>query len=79
MKRTHVLALGLATVLMATAANAAPADREEVQAQRDQQVQAPRERPDEVQAPRGQEPVQAPRGQEPVQAPRGQELQSPNR
>ena len=55
MKRTQALAIGLATVLMTTAAHAAP-DREEAQAPRS----------DEVQAPRGQE-VQAPRGQHDLQ------------
>jgi hypothetical protein len=67
MKRTQALAIGLATVLMTTAAHAAP-DRENVQAPRGQDVQAPRGQ--DVQAPRGQD-VQAPRGQD-VQAPRGQ-------
>jgi hypothetical protein len=41
MKRTQALAIGLATVLMTTAAHAAP-DRENVQAPRGQDVQAPR-------------------------------------
>ena len=63
MKRTQALAIGLATVLMTTAAHAAP-DREEVQAPRGQEVQAPRGQ--DVQAPRGQD-VQAPRGQHDVQ------------
>ena len=67
MNRTQALAIGLATVLMTTAAHAAP-DREEVQAPRGQDVQAPRG--EDVQAPRSQD-VQAPRGQD-VQAPRGQ-------
>jgi len=71
MNRTHALAIALATVLMTTAANAAPPDRDEVQAPRGQEeIQAPRGQ--EVQAPRGQE-VQAPRGQEEIQAPRSQE------
>ena len=39
------------------------------------EVQAPRA--DEIQAPRGQDPVQAPRGQDPVQAPRSDEIQAP--
>jgi len=64
MKRTQALAIGLATVLMTTAAHAARPDREEVQAPRGQDVQAPRS--DEVQAPRGQD-VQAPRGRHDVQ------------
>ncbi len=55
MKRTQAIAIGLATVLMTTAAHAAP-DREDVQAPRS----------DEVQAPRGQD-VQASRGQHDVQ------------
>ena len=63
MKRTQALAIGLATVLMTTAAHAAP-DREEVQAPRGQDVQAPRGQ--DVQAPRGQD-VQAPRGRHDVQ------------
>ena len=64
MKRTQALAIGLATVLMTTAAHAARPDREEVQAPRGQDVQAPRS--DEVQAPRDQD-VQAPRGRHDVQ------------
>jgi hypothetical protein len=76
MKRTQAIAIGLATVLMTTAAHAARPDREDVQAPRSDEVQAPRgqdmqaPRSDEVQAPRGQD-VQAPRSDE-VQAPRGQ-------
>ena len=42
MKRTHAIAIGLATVLMTTAAHAARPDREEAQAPRGQEVQAPR-------------------------------------
>jgi hypothetical protein len=53
MKRTHGIAIALATVLMATVANAASSDHREVQAPRSQ---------DDVQAPRGQDQVQAPRG-----------------
>jgi hypothetical protein len=64
MKRTQAIAIGLATVLMTTAAHAAGPDREDVQAPRGQDVQAPRS--DEVQAPRGQD-VQAPRGRHDVQ------------
>ncbi len=55
MKRTQAIAIGLATVLMTTAAHAAP-DREEVQAPRGQDVQASRGQ--DVQAPRGQHDVQ---------------------
>ena len=36
MKRTHAIAIGLATVLMTTAAHAARPDREEAQAPRGQ-------------------------------------------
>jgi hypothetical protein len=57
MNRTTAIAIGLATVLMATAA---------ANAQRPEEVQAPRSQ--DVQAPRGQD-VQAPRSQD-VQAPR---------
>jgi hypothetical protein len=64
MKRTQAIAIGLATVLMTTAAHAARPDRDDVQASRSNEVQAPRS--DEVQAPRGQD-VQAPRGQHAVQ------------
>ena len=46
MKRTQAIAIGLATVLMTTAAHAARPDREEVQAPRGQDVQAPRGRHD---------------------------------
>ena len=43
MKRIHALALGLATVLMATAAHAAPPPPDEIQAPRGQdKVEAPR-------------------------------------
>lgn len=67
MKRTTALAIAMATVLTATAANAEQ-PRGEIQAPRGQEVQAPRGQ--NVEAPRGQD-VQAPRGQD-VQAPRGQ-------
>jgi hypothetical protein len=67
MRRTNALAITLATVLMATAANAGGPPRDVIQAPRGQ----------ETQAPRGQE-TQAPRGQE-TQAPRGQEEQAPRR
>src|SRR3989304_786191 len=49
--------------------------RQDVQAPRSQDVQAPRGKQD-VQAPRGQD-VQAPRGKQDVQAPRGQDVQAP--
>lgn len=69
MNRIYALALGLASVLMATAANASPPP-DEIQAPRGQEdVQAPRGQ-DEVQAPRGQDQTQAPRGQDQVEAPR---------
>jgi len=55
---TNALAITLAA-LMATAASAAPPTREQIQASRDHDVQAPRGQA-EIQAPRGDEP-QAPR------------------
>jgi hypothetical protein len=61
MNRMYALAIGLAAVLMATAANAAPPPLDEIQAPRGQE---------EVQAPRGQDQTQAPRGQDQVEAPR---------
>jgi hypothetical protein len=73
MKRIQAIAIGLATVLMTTAAHAARPDRENVQAPRSEDVQAPRS--NEVQAPRSDE-VQAPRSDE-VQAPRGEDVQAP--
>jgi hypothetical protein len=70
MNRMNAVALGLAAVLMTTAANAAPPPLDEVQAPRGQEdVQAPRSQ-DDVQAPRGQDQTQAPRGQDDVNAPR---------
>jgi hypothetical protein len=42
MKRTNALVVALATVMMTTAANAEQASREEIQAPRGQDVQAPR-------------------------------------
>lgn len=61
MNRKYALAIGVAAVLMTTAANAAPARIDEVQAPRGQEdVQAPRAQ-DEIQAPRGQDEIQAPR------------------
>jgi hypothetical protein len=70
MNRMNAVALGLAAVLMTTAANAAPPPLDEVQAPRGQEdVQAPRSQ-DDVQAPRGQDQTQAPRGQDDVNVPR---------
>jgi len=64
MKRTNALAIALATMLMATAAHAEQPPRDDTQAPRAQDVQAPRDRQDEIQAPRGQDEIQAPRGQD---------------
>ena len=71
MTRTIAIAIALATVLMSTAAYATSAPpRDEMQAPRGQDVQAPRDQ-DEIQAPRGQD-LNAPRDrQDDVQAPRG--------
>ena len=52
MNRMNAVALGLAAVLMTTAANAAPPPVDEVQAPRGQE---------DVQAPRSQDDVNAPR------------------
>jgi hypothetical protein len=52
MNRMYALALGLAAVVMASAANAAPPPVDETQAPRGQE---------DVQAPRCQDEVQAPR------------------
>jgi hypothetical protein len=60
MKRMNAFAIALATVLMATAANAERPPRDHGQAPRGQDLQAPRDRQDETQAPRGQE-AQSPR------------------
>jgi hypothetical protein len=49
MNRTYPLAIALASVLTATAANATPRG-DEIQAPRDQEIQAPRDQ--DVQAPR---------------------------
>jgi hypothetical protein len=49
MNRTYALAIALASVLTATAANATPRG-DEIQAPRDQEIQAPRDQ--DVQAPR---------------------------
>jgi hypothetical protein len=52
MKRMSAFALALTAVLAAGVVNAAPPPPDEIQAPRDQEVQAPRGQ-DEVQAPRG--------------------------
>ena len=57
MKRTHAVAIGVVTMLMTTVAHAGRPDREEVQAPRGQEVQAPRDQ-DEIQAPRGQDRIE---------------------
>ena len=77
MTRMIAVAVALATVLMSTAAYATSVSpRDEGQAPRGQDVQAPRDQ-DEIQAPRGQD-VQAPRDrQDEVQAPRGSTVVSP--
>ena len=74
MKRMNAVAIALATMLAASAAHAAPT-RDELQAPRAQDQQAPRDQ-DDLQAPRGQD-QQAPRDQDDLQAPRGQDLQAP--
>lgn len=77
MTRTIAVAIALATVLMSTAAYATSVPpRDEMQAPRGQDVQAPRDQ-DEIQAPRGQD-LSAPRdSQDDVQAPRGSMVVSP--
>jgi hypothetical protein len=60
MNPTNAVAIALATVLMAPAAHATSHHREEVQAPRSEDVQAPRGQ-DNIQAPRGQDQVEAPR------------------
>jgi hypothetical protein len=60
MKRMSAFAFAVATVLTAGVVNAAPPPPDEIQAPREQDVQAPRSQ-DEVQAPRSQDEVQAPR------------------
>ena len=77
MTRTIAVAIALATVLMSTAAYATSVPpRDEMQAPRGQDVQAPRDQ-DEIQAPRGQD-LSAPRDrQDDVQAPRGSMVMSP--
>ena len=83
MKRTAAAAIVLATALLASAAHAErPA---EFQAPRVDEQQAPRNRQEDLQAPRGPE-FQAPRAQqfqaphnqqEDLQAPRGEDVQAP--
>ena len=53
MKRITGLVLTLATLLATTAVVAAQLPRDEQQAPRGQEQQAPRDRQDELQAPRG--------------------------
>ncbi|MGH7304001.1 MAG: hypothetical protein ACRELZ_11960 [Candidatus Rokuibacteriota bacterium] len=69
MKRTTTLAIVLGTTLLAGVARAAPKPSEDIQAPRSGEIQAPRDRNEDIQAPRGQqtrydrnEDVQAPRG-----------------
>lgn len=69
MKRTTTLAIFLGTSLLAGVASAAPKPSEDIQAPRNVEIQAPRDRNEDIQAPRGQqtphdrtEEVQAPRG-----------------
>ena len=68
MTRRHAIAIALALVPLAGAAHAKTLARDEVQAPRAYQYEAPRS--DEVQAPRGYE-YEAPRSDE-SQAPRGE-------
>ncbi len=78
MKRTNALAIALAGVLMASAANAQRLPLK-LEAPRNQDVQAPRDRQDDIQAPRDrQEEIQAPRGLD-VQSAHGQDLRAPRR
>jgi len=69
MKRTTALAIFLGTALLAGIASASPKPSEDIQAPRRAEVQAPRDRSEDIQAPRGS---QAPHDRnEEVQAPRG--------
>jgi phage repressor protein C with HTH and peptisase S24 domain len=83
MNRKNAFAIALAaTLLTATGAQAQSyPPRDETQAPRGQDVQAPRQDNEDVQAPRGtNQDVQAPRGDnEDVQAPRGdnEDVQAP--
>jgi len=71
MKLASTFAILLATALTATVASAEWTPRDEIQAPRSQDVQAPRDRTDELQAPRSDRPdeIQAPRDQ--ADSPRG--------
>jgi hypothetical protein len=75
MNRKNAFALALAATLLTAAGAQAQSysPRDETQAPRGQDVQAPRQDTEDVQAPRGtNQDVQAPRGDnEDVQAPRG--------
>jgi hypothetical protein len=78
MTRTIAVAIALATVLMSTAAYATyDSSRDDVQAPRGQDSQAPRDGQDEIQAPRGQDPTVPRDRQDDVQAPRGSTVVSP--
>ncbi|HEU4368435.1 MAG TPA: hypothetical protein VFV05_09440 [Methylomirabilota bacterium] len=71
--KTNALAIALATLLTATAAHAEQPPRDDTQAPRAQEVQAPRDQQDEIQAPRGQD-LHEPRDRpDELQAPRGQQ------
>jgi len=75
MNRTNALAIALAGVLMASAANA----QLKLEAPRNQDVQAPRDRQEDIQAPRDrQEEIQVPRGLD-VQSTHGKDLRAPRR
>jgi hypothetical protein len=75
-RNVFVMALG-AALLMAADAHAGP--RDDIQAPRAQDVQAPRGDNEDLQAPRGEnEDLQAPRGDnEDLQAPRGSRQDAP--
>ena len=64
MKLATTFAILLATALTATAASADWTPRDDTQAPRSQDLQAPRDRTDEMQAPRGNHPdeIQTPHG-----------------
>ena len=70
MTRRHAIAIALALVPLAGTTHATALERDEVQAPRGYEYQAPRS--DEIQAPRGYE-YQAPRSDE-IQAPRGERI-----
>jgi hypothetical protein len=76
MTRRHAIAIALALVPLAGAAHTSALERDEVQAPRAYEYEAPRS--DEVQAPRGYE-YEAPRSDE-IQAPRGERtVEAPER